>query len=93
MPSASPRAADLIHPSAPHPHTHPTAAGEFAGYPEWRLVRDACKPRYVGLHDTNAYKTRRVLAEMLADPNHWELVARGDPPAEAAGWAIFKARA
>ena len=65
-------------------------AGEFMGNAEWAVVRDACKPAYVGLHDTNTFKTRRVLAELLAQPAAWELVARGDPPQEKAGWAIFK---
>jgi hypothetical protein len=66
-------------------------AGEFMGDAEWRVVRDACtSARFIAIHDTQSYKNRRVLAELLAAPQQWALVARGDPPAEAAGWAIFE---
>jgi hypothetical protein len=52
-------------------------------------VRDFCKPRYVALHDTNVFKTRGALAEMLSRPDLYRLIARGDPPGDA-GWAIFE---
>ncbi len=64
-------------------------AGEFAGNAEWRIVRDACKPRVVALHDTHTYKTRKVLQELSAAQD-WRLVSRGDPPEMEAGWAIFE---
>jgi len=54
--------------------------GEFAGPGEWRIVRDFCKPRYIALHDTNVFKTRSALAEMLSRPDLYRLIARGDPP-------------
>jgi hypothetical protein len=39
-------------------------AGEFMGWPEWVIVRDQCRPRFVALHDTNTFKTRAALAEI-----------------------------
>ena len=76
------------------PHTPPLSAGEFAGYKEWEIVRDVCKPRYVALHDCNQYKSRKSSREALADTETWEVHGMdfSDPPA-GAGWAIFKRRA
>lgn len=64
--------------------------GEFMGKAEWPIVRDFCKPKYIALHDTNVFKTREALAEMLSQPSKYKLLGRGDPPAEVAGWAIFE---
>jgi hypothetical protein len=62
-------------------------AGEFAGYKEWRIVSEVCKPRYVAMHDTQQLKNQKALQEALADKSNWALFASSD---EAPGWAILK---
>ena len=70
-----------------HCHLLSCSAGEFAGYKEWEIVRDSCRPLYVAMHDCNHYKSRRSSREALEDKG-WTVHAMDLQ--DAAGWAIFK---
>jgi len=61
---------------------------EFSGPAEFEVVREACRPRYIALHDTNSFKCQGARANLTDDPEwaEWEASPRGDFPT----WAIFE---
>jgi hypothetical protein len=67
-------------------------AGEFFGYPEWQVVHEHCKPRFIGLHDTTAFKNARVLALVKAGATDYELVNENNQTKHGA-WAMLRRKA
>ena len=58
--------------------------GEYSGYFDWAHL-DKSRLLWIFLDDTNIYKNKRVLNELLADPR-WACIHKSD---ERNGWAFF----
>jgi len=59
---------------------------EYTGWGEFQVVMEACRPKYLALHDTGTLKTAKVEAYIQTHPAQFKLLKKG---VDGAGWAVF----
>jgi hypothetical protein len=64
-------------------------AGEFTGWEEFQVMITKCQPRYVALHDTQAFKHWFSVLELLKDGSGYEVFDIGYDKSNT-GHAVFK---
>ena len=64
-------------------------AGEFTGWAEFQVAMSKCKPKYIALHDTQAFKHWFTVQELLKDSSGYEAFDLGFDQG-GTGHAVFK---
>lgn len=61
---------------------------EYTGWAEFKVAMNMCRPRYIALHDTGTFKTKKVEKFIHnKKPDLFELVDSGQ---DAASWSIYR---